>query len=80
VKPSRRMLWIVAVAATLVAAYLFFAAAPGGPASSDSWGELILAALGLWLGLVAFRLLGEPVMWAFVGATGLALVAASVAV
>ena len=77
---ARRTLWIVAVGAALVTVYVFFAAAPGGPDSPDSWGEVILAAVGLWIGLVASRLVGQPLMWAFVGVAGLALVTASVVV
>jgi hypothetical protein len=75
--------WVLRTTATggvLVGAYVFFAAAPGAPASQDSWAELIGAALGLWLGLMALALLGEGLLWGFVWAAGITLVLASAAV
>jgi hypothetical protein len=74
------LLAIIAVAGLLVGVYVFFAAAPGGPASADSWGEVIVAVLGLWVGLTALTLLGERLMWGFVGVACVALVSASAAV
>ena len=79
-EPPRRLLWIVACAGLLVGAYVFFAAAPGGPASPDSWGELIAAVLGLWVGLTALGLLGQRLMWLFLGVASVALVSGSAAV
>jgi hypothetical protein len=73
--PRRRLLWIIACAGLLVGGYVFFAAALDGP-----WGELIAAMLGPWVGLTALCLLGERVMWLFLGVASVALVSASVAV
>jgi hypothetical protein len=78
--PPRWLLWAVASAGLLVGGYVFFAAAPGGPASLDSWGELIAAVLGPWVGLTALSLLGQRLMWLFVGVASVALVSASIAV
>jgi hypothetical protein len=71
---------ILATGGLVVSVYVFVAAAPGGPVFHDSWGELIAAVLGLWVGLAALRLLDEHLMWRFVGAASVALVAASVAI
>lgn len=79
-EPPRWLLWIVACAGLLVGAYVFFAAAPGGPASPDSRGELIAAVLGPWVGLTALSLLGQRLMWLFLGVASVALVSASVVV
>lgn len=76
----RGALWTVAIAGLAVVAYVFLAAAPGSPAFHDSWGEVIAAALGLWIGLGALSLLDERLMWRVVGGAGVALVAAAVAV
>lgn len=61
-------LWILAIGGPVVGVYVFVAAAPGGPVFHDSWGELIAAMLGLWVGLAALCLLDEHLMWRFVGA------------
>jgi hypothetical protein len=79
-EPPRWSLWIIASAGLLVGAYAFFAAAPGGPASPGSWGEPIAAVLGPWIGLTALSLLGQRLMWLFLGVASVALVSASVAV
>jgi hypothetical protein len=78
--PSRLTLGVVAVAGFLVAAYIFFAAAPGGPSFRDSWTELIAAAGGLWLGVTALAAAGERVCWRVVAVACLVLLVASVAV
>ena len=78
--PSRRLLWIIAFAGLLVGGYVLFAAALGGPPSPDSWGELIAAVLGPWVGLTALSLLGQRLMWLLLGVASVALVSASIAV
>jgi hypothetical protein len=75
--PRRRLLWIIACAGLLVGGYVFLAAALGDPAS---WAELIAGVLGPWVGLTALCLLGERLMWLFLGAASAALVSASIAV
>jgi hypothetical protein len=72
------LLWIIACASLLASGYVFFAAAPGGPASPDSWGWLV-AVLGPWVGLTALSMLGQRLMWLFLGVASVALVSASVA-
>jgi hypothetical protein len=79
-EPPRWLLWIIASAGLLAGGYVFFAAAPGGPASPDSLGGLIAAVLGPWVGLTALGLLGQRLMWLFLGVASVALVSASVAV
>jgi hypothetical protein len=80
-RPARSwMLWIAAFAGLLVGTYVFFTAAPGDPASADSWGELVAAVIGLWVGLTALTLLGARFMWGFVGVASAVLLSASVAV
>jgi hypothetical protein len=77
--PFPWLLSIIAFAGLLVGTYVFFAAAPGGPASADSWGELVAAVVGIWVGLTALTLLGERLMWGFVAVASVALVSASAA-
>jgi hypothetical protein len=76
----RSTLWILAVVALSGVIYLFVAAAPGGPPTQDSWGEVIGAVLGLSVGLTALAVLSDRLMWLCVAVGGLALVAASVVV
>jgi hypothetical protein len=80
VSGRHRMLAIAAFAGLLVGSYVFFTAAPGAPASADSWGGLIAAVVGLWVGLTALALLGSRLMWGFVCIASAALLSASVAV
>jgi hypothetical protein len=79
-EPARWLLWIIASAGLLVGAYVFFAAAHRGPGSPGSWSEPIAAVLGPWVGLTALSLLGQRLMWLFLGVASVALVSASVAV
>jgi drug/metabolite transporter (DMT)-like permease len=79
-RSPRGALWMLAIAGLLAAVYVFVAALPGSPAFHDSWGELIAATLGLWIGLAALCLLDERLMWRFVAGASMALVGASVAV
>ena len=76
----RPALSVIALASLSVATYVFVAAAPGGPPSQDSWGEVIAAVLGLWFGLTALAMLSERLMWLYVAVAGLALLSASVVV
>jgi hypothetical protein len=76
----RLVLSALASAGLLTAAYVFFAAAPGGPPFSDSWGEAAASTLGLWLGLTALAALDQRLCWRVAGAACVALLLGSVAV
>jgi hypothetical protein len=73
-------LGVLAFAGLLVAAYVFLAAAPGGPPFSDSWAEAAASTLGLWVGLTALAALDKRLCWRVAGAACIALLLASVAV
>jgi hypothetical protein len=77
---ARSALGIVASVGLLVAAYVFYAAAPGDPAFSDSWSEGVVATAGLWLGLTGIALLDRRLCWLAAAVACLALLLASVAV
>jgi hypothetical protein len=77
---TRIRLAAVAAMGMLVAAYLLFAAAPGGPTELDSWGGLSAAAVGLWLGLTALARLDKRFCWPAAGTFSAALLLSSVAV
>jgi hypothetical protein len=76
----RIVLGALASGGFLVAAYVFFAAVPGGPPFVDSWGEAAASTLGLWLGLTALAALDPRLCRRVAGAACVALLLASVAV
>jgi hypothetical protein len=76
----RAVLGALASGGFLVAAYVFFAAVPGGPPFSDSWGDAAASTLGLWLGLTALAALDPRLCRRAAGVACVALLLASVAV